>query len=201
MSTLFYELEEPQRTWPTLFIPQPKPDPQQQIQSYGYLIHETMFLTLAEREPLFKDYKMKRRTKVVPVKPNQLPYLGVYMGREDMGPDGDANATDIRFSHSLPITFSVILAHNNEDDTNRMLDQAYQRIMQRIFRDPWIVNVLRTVNPWSHLVNQGDVKIESVIRGRREHFFGLAGGNNETPFAEMRYTMTVAFRSSWDPEF
>lgn len=199
---LFYEnITQRPSSYPVVYLPQPPIDPGQEIHSLGFLIHETIFLTLAEREPLFKDYKAKRRTKADPVQANQLPYLGVYMGREDMGPDGDPNATDIRFSHTLPITISVILANNNQDDVNRLLDQAYNRIMQRIFRDAWIVNVLRTVNPWSHLVNAGDVKIESIVRGRKDILFGLPGGNNETPMAEMRYTMTVAYRSTWDPVF
>jgi hypothetical protein len=198
---LFYELEQPDKSWPNPYIPQPPTNALQQIQSAGYLIRETLFTAVAEREPFFANYKTKRRTKMDPVQANALPFLGIYLGKEKMGPDGDANAGDTRFSHTLPIHFSVIIANNNADDAERTLDQAYNRIMQRIFRDAWVMNVLRTTNPWSHLENAGDVKIESVVNGQKETVFGLASGNNETPIGELRYVMSVFFRSPWDPVF
>jgi hypothetical protein len=198
---LYWELEQKPQTWPTLFVPQPPVDALQQIQSAGYLIRETLFTAVAEREPFFADYKTKRRTKMDPVKPELLPFLGIYLGKEAMGPDGDANAGDTRFSHTLPIHFSVVIANNNPEDAERTLDQAFQRIMQRIFRDPWVMNVLRTTNPWSGLANAGDVKLESVVRGQREIVFGAAGGSNETPIGELRYAFSTFFRSTWDPVF
>ena len=189
-----------EQTWPSIYLPQPPANPVETIQSDAYLIQDTFFRTLSEREPFFKDYT-KRRTKMEPVLANLLPYLGVYLIDENMPPDGDANATDIRFSHTVRIGFSVIVANNNKDDLHRMLDQAFARITNRIWRDPWIMNVLHTENVWSKVENSGDVKIESIVRGQRKHNFGLAGGNNETPFGELQYNVSVFFRTYWAPEF
>jgi hypothetical protein len=130
-----------------------------------------------------------------------LPYLGVYLMDETMGPDGDANTGDIRFSHTLRIGFSVAIANNNQDDAHRMLDQAFAKIMNRLWRDPYVMNVWKTYNPWNKTENAGNVEIESIVRGQRKHNFGLAGGSNETPFAELQYTVSCFYRTMWDPEF
>jgi hypothetical protein len=183
-----------------IYLPQPPASPVRQEHSDGYLIQKTFFDMLANHEPFFAGYN-KRLTKMEPVQAHLLPYLGVYLVDENMGPDGDANCTDIRFSHTLRIGFSVAIAHNNQDDAHRMLDQAFAKIMNRLWRDPYVMNVWNTYNPWNKTQNAGNVEIESIVRGQRKHNFGLATGNNETPFAELQYTASCFYRTMWDPEF
>jgi hypothetical protein len=51
-------------------------------------MRDTMFDALG-RDP-FAGYT-RRKTKALPVQEHQLPYLGVYIVDDVMGPDGDAN--------------------------------------------------------------------------------------------------------------
>jgi hypothetical protein len=183
---------------PPPYLPQPAPNPLTLVQSYGYLIQTTFLDVVTNREPFFANYT-KRLTKMVPVQASLLPYLGIYLIDENMGPDGDADIGDIRFSHTLRIGFSAIIANNNQDQAHQTLDKAYTRIMYRLWADPGIMNVLSTYNIHDKSQNQGDVKIESIVRGQRKHNFGMATGANETPFAELQYNVSLFFRSTWDP--
>ena len=171
-----------------------------QTQSYSYIIREVFYDVLANREPFFDTY-FKRRTKMVPVQPDRLPYLGVFIIDENMVPDGDPNATVIRFSHTLRIGFSVITVNADQDEAERTIDAAFWRIMNRLWKDHYVMNMLNTYNPWSQIANPDNVRVESITRGVRRHNFGFAGGNNETPVAELQYDVSCFYRTYWDPEF
>ena len=95
-----------------------------------------------------------------------LPYLGVYIIDETMLPDGDANAGHIRFSHTLRIGFSVMIANNDQVAAEQQIDAACWRIMNRLWPDQHIMNLLHEQQlPTTRI-------IESITRGSRRHVFG-----------------------------
>jgi hypothetical protein len=166
-------------------------------QSYSYTIRNIFFDAL-KNDPFFAGYTM-RKTVMLPVQANLLPYLGVYIADETMTPDGDANATTIKFSHTLRVGFSAIVAHSNQDQAEVEIDQIFWHIMNRLWCDQEIMNLLDATNP-AIGNNPDNVRIESLVRGQRRHVFGNAGHNNETPIAELRYDVSVFYRTLWWPE-
>jgi len=161
-----------------------------ELQSYGLVIRDGLYDILAA-EPFFHDY-VKRKTKTLPLRPENLPSLGIYVIDETMLPDGDGNTGDIRFSHTLRLGFSAMVAENDETIAEQTIDAAYWKIMNRLWRDGHLMNVLLSSLP-------DNVQIESLPRGFRRHVFGAVSLNNETPVAELQYEVSTFFRSSWDP--
>jgi hypothetical protein len=143
-------------------------------------------------DPFFTGYTF-RKTKMLPVQTDLIPYLGVYIVDEVMVPDGDANAGCIRFNHTSRIGFSVVQANNNPVTLEQGIDAAYLKIMGLLWTNIKLMNVLVNNNP------EG-VGIESVVRGSRKHVFGSTGLNNETPFAELQYEVQCFTRSEWYPD-
>lgn len=159
-------------------------------QSYHLLIRDGLFDAVSA-DPFFADYTC-RKSKMLRVQTELLPYLGVYLMLEDMGSDGDANTGDIRFSHTAHIGFSVMVANNDPVAAEAMADAGYCEIMQCLWTDQHLMNVLHSSLPDSTI-------IESLPRGARRPVFGNPGLNNETPVVEMQYDVSVFFRTSWDP--
>lgn len=167
-------------------------------QSFSLVIRDVFFDTLTLREPYFANH-FARKTKMAQVQPSQLPYLGVYIVDEVMQPDGDANAGEVRFTHTLRVGFSVIVANNDQNAAEREIDAAFWRIMNRIWTDPYVMNLLDTYNPVDQSVNPDNTRIESITRGVRKHLFGGTSANNETPIAELQYDVSCFYRTNWPP--
>jgi hypothetical protein len=167
-------------------------------QSYSLVIRDVFYDALALREPYFANYT-KRKTKMLVVNPDLLPYLGVYIIDETMLPDGDANAGCIRFTHTLRIGFSVMIAMNDQVAAEQSIDAAFWRIMNRLWTDEYIMNLLDTYNPSIGVGNPDNTRIESLTRGMRRHVFGAASPNNETPVAELQYDVSCLYRTDWLP--
>jgi hypothetical protein len=166
-------------------------------QSYSFNIRDTFFAAVT-RMPFFADYT-KRKTKMIKVQPELLPFLAVYMLPETMTPDGDANAGFIRFIHALPIGFSVMIANNDEIVAEQTIDAAFWALMNGLWTDPYLNNTIDTLNRDTGISNINNVVFESITRGVRRHVFGAATMNNETPLAELQYDVTVCYRSEWYP--
>src|SRR3954471_11753480 len=92
-------------------------------QSHSLVIRDVLYDAVAG-DPFFANYT-KRKTPMLRLQPELLPYLAVYFVDDNMEPDGDFNAGAVRFSHTLQIGFSVMLADNDSVNTERMLDAAY----------------------------------------------------------------------------
>jgi hypothetical protein len=167
-------------------------------QSYSLVIRDVFFDAVAG-DPFFANYT-KRKTPMLRVQTKLLPFLGVYFADEDMQPDGDPNVGPVRFIHNTQIGFSVMLANNDEVACERMLDAAFWRIMNRLWPDQYIMNLIDTYNPHTGTSNPDNVRIESINRGRRRFVFGDAMLNNETPVGELRYDISVLGRSIWTPD-
>jgi hypothetical protein len=154
-------------------------------------IRDAMY-NIVTADPFFAGYTF-RKTKMLPVQTDLIPYLGVYIADEIMVPDGDANAGCIRFNHTSRIGFSVVQANNNPVTLEQSIDAACLKIMGLLWTNIKLMNVLHNNNP-------DGVGIEGIVRGSRKHVFGSTGLNNETPFAELQYEVSCFTRSEWYPD-
>jgi hypothetical protein len=159
--------------------------------SFGFDVRDT-FYNVVTADASFSGYTF-RKTRMLPVQRDLIPYLGIYIIDETMLPDGDANAGCIRFSHTVRIGFSVVLGNNDQVGLEKSLDAAYLRIMTLLYTSPVVMNVLTSANV------EG-VNIESITRGVRRHVFGSVGANNEYPFGELQYDVSVFYRTEWYPD-
>lgn len=162
-----------------------------EIQSYAIDVRDAMY-NVVTNDPYFSNYTF-RKTRMLPVQADLVPYLGVYLVDQTDVPDGDANAGCIRFNETARIGFSVVQANNDQVVLELGLDAAYLKIKSLLWTDIKLMNVLHNNNP------EG-VGIESVVRGTRRHIFGSTGGNNETPFGELQYEVNCFARSEWYPD-
>jgi hypothetical protein len=140
-----------------------------------------------------------RKSKALPIMTAQIPCVGVYFVNEDMGPDGDLNAGEIRFTHYLKLGFSVIVVNNDPVACEAKLDQAFWAIMNTLWRDPYLTNLIDTRAYPGGVGNPDNTRIEGVSRGTRRHVFGTAGKDNETPIGEMQYEATVKYSADYAP--
>jgi hypothetical protein len=168
-----------------------------QVQSYSFVIRNMLFDRLAAL-PFFAAFS-KRKTDALQIQPEQLPLLGVYFLGEEMGPDGDFNIGDIRFLHTLKVGFSVIVVNNDPVECEATLDQAFWTIMNTLWRDPSLTNMVDTRAYPGGVGNPDNTRIEGVTKGYRQHVFGHAGQNNETPIGEMRYEASVRYGADYPP--
>ncbi|MGY8661772.1 hypothetical protein Q3C01_05305 [Bradyrhizobium sp. UFLA05-109] len=166
-------------------------------QSYSHVIRN-VFFDAVSADPFFASYTC-RKNKMLVARPEYLPYLGVYVIDETMLPDGDGNAGEVRFIHALRIGFSVIVANNDQDALEAQLDAAYWRIMNRLWPDEYIMNLLDTTDPSTGTQNPDNTRIESIERGVRRYVWGNAAFNNETPVGEVQYDITCRHRTYWSP--
>src|ERR1700748_1140460 len=134
-------------------------------QSFSLVIRDVFYDALAG-DAFFASYTC-RKNKMLSVQHRLLPYLGVYIIDETMLPDGDANAGHVRFSHTLRIGFSVVIANNDQVAGELRIDATWWRIMNRLWPDQDIMNLLKSSNPDNTI-------IEGVTRGSRRHVFGAA---------------------------
>jgi len=160
-------------------------------QSFAYDVRDAMYNILVA-DAYFASWT-HRKTKMMPVQTQFIPYLGVYILDEIMLPDGDANAGCIRFNHTARIGFSAIQAANLETDLEGLMDESHLKIMSLLWTNANLMNLLKATNP------EG-VGIESIPRGSRRHIFGATGTNNEFPFGELQYEVSCFSRSEWYPD-
>jgi hypothetical protein len=147
--------------------------------------------------PFFSGFTC-RKQKQLQVQSQIIPYLGVYFVEEPHTPDGDLNHGEIKFIHSVRIGISVIIANNDPDASEAILDQAYQAIMTRLWTDEYIMNMIDTFNYGTGVQNNPDnTRSEGVERIRRRHVFGNPSLNNELPTAELQLEITIRMRTRW----
>lgn len=164
------------------------------------LVIRNVFYDAVKRLPFFAAAAWtSRKTKLLAIQPHLLPFLGVYIVDETMMPDGDGNAGHIRFSHTLRVGFSVIVQNNDQVALELTLDAAFWAIMNGLWRDEYVMNMLDTWNPALTAGNPDNVRVESIQRGVRRHLFGATGANNELPIGEMQYDVSAFWRAEYAP--
>ena len=166
-------------------------------QSYGMVICDTLYAK-AVTLPFFAGFK-SRRTQQLPTMPEVLPYLGVYFVKEAMSADGDLNAGEVRFINDMTVGFSIIIQNNDPVESRVTLDAAYWEIMNGIWRDQYIMNLIDTSAPAGVVTLPDGIIIEGVKSGTRKITWGTHGATNETPIAEMSYEAVVVYRAAFPP--
>jgi len=164
--------------------------------SYGLVIRD-MLLAKLVTAPFYAGFTI-RKSRQLPTQVNQLPTLGVYLVKEDMTPDGDPNAGDIDMIHSLTLGFSVVIINNDPQATQEKLNEAYWVIMNWLWRDPYLMNMIDTRAYPSGIGNPDNVRIEGLMNGSWR-FVDHPPLNNETPMSELRYEQTLRYRADYTP--
>src|SRR5262245_52384973 len=103
-------------------------------QSYSWVILNAIFERISKTS-FFSSYVCKRINRALPIEsggPVQIPFLGIYGLEETLAPDGNANHGEIRFYHTVPIGFQIIVKNNDGDIVLQMLDQATWFIMNQL---------------------------------------------------------------------
>jgi hypothetical protein len=167
------------------------------VQSYSFIIRD-LFADRLMQSPFFGGFTL-RKSRALPIMTNQIPVLGIYFVNEDMSPDGDLNAGEIRFTHMLKLGFSVVIVNNDTVSCEAKLDQAFWTIMNTLWRDPTLTNFFDARPYPGRVGNPDNVRIEGVSRGARRHVFGNAGKDNETPIGELQYEATVKYSADYAP--
>jgi hypothetical protein len=148
------------------------------------IIVRDKFVTRMQAMPFFNGFNFSTDKAVVIDADNKIPFVGVYFIGEDLTPDGDANAGDVRFRSTAIYGFSVIIQNNDSKQAEYTLDQAYKILTVNMFKDPTLYN-------WKNVGVPGEVLIQAYVRGNRSHQFGNAGADNAMPVAELRFTLNV----------
>lgn len=167
-------------------------------QSYAAVIRDVLFAK-AVTLPFFQGFKA-RRSKMLKVMTEHLPYLGVYIIDEAMAPDGDINAGSVRFTHTLKVGFSVIIVNNDAVASELKLDEAFWAIMNGLWRDAYITRMCDALwYPPATMSGADEVRFEGISRGHRKHVWGTAGKDNEMPIGELQYEASIVFRAIYAP--
>jgi hypothetical protein len=144
------------------------------MMSYSLLVRDGVMDRL-KAMPIFSGFKFSTN-RALQIQPQSLPFCGVYFIQETQSPDGDADAGEIRFRTYTRIGFSIIVQNNDPADAELKLDRAFMAITRGLFSD-------------KTLYDNSSFKIQGFTSGNRQHVFGNAGQDNETPIAELRYEM------------
>lgn len=164
-------------------------------QSYSWVMRGVFFDALSTM-PFFAGFTC-RKQKQMQIQSQMIPYLGVYFVDEPHTPDGDSNHGEIKFIHNCCIGISVIITNNDPDESEKKLDQAYWAIMNRLWTDEYIMNMIDTYNPHTHTQNPDNTRGEGIERIMRRHVWGNTGLNNEMPNAELQMDITLKMRTRW----
>jgi hypothetical protein len=167
--------------------------------SYSLIIRDCFYDHLSSA-PYFASFAMKRKSRALQIQPQHLPYLGVYVVGEDMTSDGDANAGYIAFVHTLRIGFSVVVVNNDPVLCEKQLVQAHWAIMNRLWRDQYLMNMIDTRSYPGGIGNPDNTRVEGIAGGNVRFVYGSSvSGSNETPIGEMQYEARCIYRSTWEP--
>ena len=164
--------------------------------SYGLVIRD-MLLAKLVTAPFYQGFFV-RKSRQLPTQTNQLPVLGVYLVKEDMSPDGDPNHGDIEMVHNLTVGFSVIVVNNDPERTQEKLNEAYWVIMNWLWRDQYLMNMIDTRSYPGAIGNPDNVRIEGLLNGSWR-FVDHPPLNNDTPMSELRYEQTLRYRADYTP--
>jgi len=167
-------------------------------QSYSLVLRD-LFFDAVMKMPFFTGFT-GRKSKMLQVQPLDLPYFGIYIIGEDMVPDGDLNAGNIGFIHTLKLGLSVIIQNNNPDQSELKLDQAFWAIMNGLWTDPYLTNMLDTRGYGQQAnYNPDNVRFEGIPRAARRHVWGDIKQTNEWPYCELQYEVAVVYRTDFSP--
>lgn len=175
-------------------IARPEAIPEQTI---GDALVETLHRA-ALRLPAFEGFT-PLYSRRLPVEARSLPTLGCWLAEENNGPDGDANAAEIRFSVTTRVVFSILILENDDRLATRKLARLYAALMHGLWRDPYLTNFFDTYDPERGEGNVDDATFEQILRIYRRPDFGTLGAKGEVPYAELRCEVTLFHRYAYEP--
>jgi hypothetical protein len=166
------------------------------INSYSWLFLNAVYNRLST-STLFKDFVVKRITDALPINAAyQIPYIGIYLGSETAVPDGEFNATNIRFMHSVPIGIQIVVKNNDPVVMQQTLDQAKWFVLNQLFRDNTLTNFY-TANM------SGDpndpMHVEGFPRLRIPKPDWARDSKSETPIGMQLIELTVTWGTHFEP--
>jgi hypothetical protein len=129
-------------------------------------------------------YEARRKTPVAQLQPNNLPCLSTFILGEQLQPDGDPNAGELKFVSTVTIGISVVRGFDDPATLSGDIDSDVDRIEDRLFTDPEFI---------SFGPNALFESISSVNRRR------LYPQNGETYFAELRLEIAFVTRVAFEP--
>jgi hypothetical protein len=161
-------------------------------QSYSWIILNAIYDRIAASS-LFQDYAVKRITRAMPIEAGyQIPFIGIYLGNETATPDGDANAGDIRFIHTVPVGVQIVVKNNDSVEMQQTLDRAKWFFLNQLLRDNTFTNRLHTTMP-------DGVTIEGFPRLRIPSPDWGRDSKNEVPLGMQLIELTYTLRTEWFP--
>jgi hypothetical protein len=131
-------------------------------------------------------YATTRKVDMPTLTGTDLPALSVFMMRERMKPDGDANVAAPRFVTTCTIGISVIRGFDDPVVTDGEIDADVDAILDILLRDLTFVGVPPA----------GIGLFEGVTRIDRQRLFAQQG---ETYFVETRLELDFEYRAYFDP--
>ena len=166
------------------------------LQSPTLVFRNAMMMWLLDT-PFFGGWTA-RTTKAFKVQTQHVPYLGLYFIRDTTASDGDPNAGEVRLKHDVTYGFSVIVQDNDPQACEAKLDEAHCVIVNTLWANPYLMNMLDTRNPYrSGTGTPGNVRMEGVKSTSRRHNWGTL--ENETPIGELQYEATLMWREDFEP--
>lgn len=132
-------------------------------------------------------WKSVRRTPLPTLQSDQLPALGVFLLRETLNPDGDANVGPPRYIGDAVISFAITDLASKPDVLDGSVDKLIDLIQDTLLSDGTFID-LRDAN------NQQ--LIDSIPTIVRTFNFPNVG---ETYFLECRLAMTFRFFCNFPP--
>src|ERR1041385_5702642 len=103
---------------------------------YALQLHKAFYDRVSGDDALKDQFATFSRTPMLSLQPETLPRLSVYLLRDSATPDGDANAAEPRFFHTIHIGVSGALVATAEDEKLVKMDAAMARINPLILADP-----------------------------------------------------------------
>lgn len=109
----------------------------------GNILRDAVYSRLVAA-PSF-DWKMTRKVPVPPFQSEHLPALGVYMVREEFGPDGDANTGPVRFMVDAMIGVAILDLHSKPEILDGKMDTTIEQALDAVLTDPTFFIVTDTL--------------------------------------------------------
>lgn len=151
------------------------------------MIRDQAMIRLKKLTPDGGSWKSFRKIALPTIEPNQLPCLGVYILRESLNPDGDANVGPPRYIADVTIGISIIDEGNKsyalEGSIDSLVDQAEDTLLQDI---TFLGMTDANNNPI----------IEAIPQITRTYNFFE---KSETYMMECRLQMTIQYRCFFEP--
>jgi len=165
--------------------------------SYAFLVLNAIYNRLSSSS-LFQGFTVKRITNALPLEASyQLPFLGIYLGDEiaNEPTNRESRIGDIKFNHSVPICFQIVVKDNDSVAMQQKLNQATWFVINQVFRDNTLTNFYRTgitgnVNDPMQIYFSR-YRVPKPIWGRES--------KNETPLGMQLIEFTIQFETEFAP--